>query len=491
MARRFGSVRARAAFGAALATLAVFAAGGYLVRGEVARDLERSDLEAVREDANLLAVRVSRESHALDAGTSYAIVGADGHVWFRNGMFSGNGPLGMAPLPPAPADHRDYDVRTVRLAFPAWASGPDPYYSGLSTTPRRLAVAVCVTEELPAGSVTAFLTPAGAAAPDQPPLPAQRFTVYVVRSPQAADEAVASVTRTAGWMLPAAVLFVAVVAWLVAGRALRPVEAMRARMASITGSGAVRRIPVPPAGDELTDLATTINATLDRLQSALAEQRRFVSDASHELRTPLTTLRSALEIALAHPDGRDWPAVVSAALADTGRLQRLTDDLLLLARVDHGSRPPVTDLASVVAERVAERPPTDGPTITVSTLETGAVPVPGTELDLSRIVDNLLDNAVRHARALVDVGLTVDGAAAVLTVSDDGPGIPVADRERVFDRFVRLDEARDREQGGTGLGLAIVRGIAVRLGGTAGVTDTATVTVRLPVDRTALDRAAP
>jgi signal transduction histidine kinase len=481
--RRFGSVRARSAVGAALATLAVVAVGGYLVRGAVARDLDRSQIEAARDDANLLAVRVSRQSHALNSGTSYAIVGSDGVVWFRNGMFSGNGPLGAAPLPPAPSTHRDYDVRTVRLAFPSWNDGPDPYYSDLSMTPRGLPVAVCVTEELDAQSVRELLTPAGAAAPGGPPLPAQRFTVYVVRSPQAADAAVASVTRTAGWLLPVAALFVAVVAWFVAGRALRPVEVMRSRMASITGSGVGQRIPVPAAGDELTDLATTINATLDRLQHALAEQRRFVSDASHELRTPLTTLRSALEIALAHPRQRDWPAVVSAALADTGRLQLLTDDLLLLARLDHAEAagPAVTDLASVVAERVAERPPTDGVTVTVTTLETGAVPVAGTELDLGRIVGNLLDNAVRHARALVDVGLTVDEGTVVLTVSDDGPGIPAADRERVFDRFVRLDEARGRAQGGTGLGLAIVRGIATRLGGTAQVTGTATITVRLPV----------
>jgi signal transduction histidine kinase len=448
--RRFFSVRTRAALGAALATLAVFTAGGVLVRGAVQRDLGRSAVEAATRDADLLAVRVSRQTHSLDSGASYAIVGADGRVWFRTGMFSGNGPLGGAPLPAAAEDQADYEVRVNPVRFPAWTAGPDPYYAGLSMTPRTLSVATSVTETMPADLVREFLMPAGASAPDQPAQPAQRFTVYVVRSPQAADTAVASVTRTAAWTLPVAVLFVAAVAWFAAGRGLR-------------------------------------HATLERLQQALAEQRRFVSDASHELRTPLATMRSSLEIALAHPERRDWPAVVRTALADTGRLQQLADDLLLLARLGPDASTAgdgaVVDLAGIVAEQVGERAHA-GPT-TITLPDTGPVPVRGTELDLSRVVRNLLDNAVRHARRHVAVNLTTMDGTAVLTVTDDGPGIPGADRERVFDRFVRLDPARDRPTGpaghGAGLGLAIVRGIVTRLGGTVQVTGPATLTVRLPV----------
>ncbi|GAA0930614.1 sensor histidine kinase [Virgisporangium aurantiacum] len=453
--RRLFSVRTRAALGAALATLAVFAAGGFLVRGAVERDLGRSAVEAAKRDADLLAVRVSRQTHSLDSGASYAIVGADGRVWFRTGMFSGNGPLGGAPLPAAPGDQADYEVRMKPVRLPAWTAGPDPYYADLSMTPRTLSVATSVTEIVPADLVREFLVPTGASAPDQPPQPAQRFTVYVVRSPQAADTAVASVTRTAAWTLPVAVLFVTAVAWFAAGRGLR-------------------------------------HATLERLQQALAEQRRFVSDASHELRTPLATLRSSLEIALAHPERRDWPAVVRAALADTGRLQQLADDLLLLARLGPDAptagrvdRFPVVDLAGIVAEQVGERTHAGSARITLP--DTGPVFVRGAELDLSRVVRNLLDNAVRHAQRHVAVELTTTDRTAVLTVTDDGPGIPEADRERVFGRFVRLDPARDRPDGpaehGAGLGLAIVRGVVTRLGGTVRVTGPATLTVQLPVQQ--------
>lgn len=451
--RRYFSVRTRAAVGAALATLAVFSAGGFLVRGAVEQDLGHSAVEAAKRDADLLAVRVSRQTHSLDSGASYAIVGADGRVWFRTGMFSGNGPLGGAPLPAASGDQADYEVRVKPVRFPAWAGGPDPYYADLSMTPRTLQLATSVTETVPADLVREFLVPAGASAPDQPAQPAQRFTVYVVRSPQAADTAVTSVTRTAGWTLPVAVLFVAAVAWFAAGRGLR-------------------------------------HATLERLQQALAEQRRFVSDASHELRTPLATLRSSLEVALAHPQRRDWPAVVRAALGDTGRLQQLADDLLLLARLGpdaptvegHADRFPTVDLAGIVAEQVGERTHAGSATITLP--DTGPVFVRGSELDLGRVVRNLLDNAVQHAQRHVAVELTTTDGTAVLTVTDDGPGIPEADRERVFDRFVRLDPARDRPdspaQHGAGLGLAIVRGVVSRLGGTVQVTGPATLTVRLP-----------
>jgi signal transduction histidine kinase len=481
--RRLGSVRARAAVGAALATLVVFAAGGFLVRSAVERDLRGSAIEAARSDAVLLAIRVGRRGHALDSGASYAIVGGDGHVWFANGLFSGNGPLGAAPLPPAPAGQEDYSVRTVPLRFPSWNGGPDPFYSDMSMTPRPLPVARSVTEVLPPEGVAELITPAGGMAPGRSLPPGQRFTVYVVRPPQPAVTAVASVTTTAAWSLPVAVLFVAVVAWFAAGRALRPVEAMRGRMAAITSHGLEQRIPVPSSGDELTSLATTINATLDRLEHALAEQRRFVSDASHELRTPLAVLRSSLEIALAHPGRGEPREVVSAALTDTTRLQHLADDLLLLARLDHGdgASPDPVDLAGIVSEQVAERAHGTHLTVTGPALTAGPVLVAGTELDLARVVRNLLDNAVRYARRHVAVDLTTTAATAVLTVTDDGPGIPATDRDRVFDRFVRLDEARGRTHGGAGLGLPIVRGIVTRHGGTVEVTDTATVTVRLPL----------
>jgi len=272
-----------------------------------------------------------------------------------------------------------------------------------------------------------------------------------------------------------------VVAWRVIGAALRPVEQLRRGAEEITGSGprADARLPVPPGRDEIHRLAVTLNTMLDRLEAARARQREFVADAAHELRSPLANMRTQLEVARHLGPAADWPAVGEDLLADTKRLGRLVDDLLLLARADVAPEPtrqdPV-DLAAVardVAARFGEpvRVVVDGPVWTV-----------GDEDELRRVVSNLVDNAVRYAATGVEVGVGREGATAVLTVTDDGPGIPVADRERVFERFVRLDPARSRlrptddagwtpDSGGAGLGLAIVRELVRRHGGTVTLAD--------------------
>ncbi|MHA6758581.1 sensor histidine kinase [Streptacidiphilus sp. PAMC 29251] len=274
----------------------------------------------------------------------------------------------------------------------------------------------------------------------------------------------------AAYVTPAAALFVALIAWLVTGFALRPVEDIRVRMARIGAGEFHERVPVPPSGDGIARLAVTTNATLDKLDSALTEQRRLVADAAHELRSPIAVLRSSLEVALA--DGGtepEWPEVVSGALTDTERLQALAEDLLLLADADRArSGERTVELQDLVAEQVAERMhgrpgPVGGPLIRV--VEAQRATVRGNELRVGRLLRNLLDNAARHAVAEVTVSLLVVDGEAVLSVCDDGPGIPAADRERVFDRFVRLDDARDRAHGGAGLGLALVRAIAQGLGG--------------------------
>jgi len=236
---------------------------------------------------------------------------------------------------------------------------------------------------------------------------------------------------------------------------------------------------VPPGRDEIHRLAVTLNTMLDRLEAARARQREFVADAAHELRSPLANMRTQLEVARHLGPAADWPAVGEDLLADTKRLGRLVDDLLLLARADAAPVPtrhdPV-DLAAVardVAARFGEpvRVVGDGPVWTV-----------GDEDELRRVVSNLVDNAVRYAATGVEVGVGRDGATAVLTVTDDGPGIPVADRARVFERFVRLDPARSRlrrtddagwtpDSGGAGLGLPIVRELVRRHGGTVTLAD--------------------
>ncbi|MFI9818217.1 sensor histidine kinase [Saccharothrix variisporea] len=267
------------------------------------------------------------------------------------------------------------------------------------------------------------------------------------------------------------VALAAALVWTTVGRALRPVEAIRRELAHITEHDLARRVPVPRRRNEIARLATTVNATLDRLRTALDDNRRFVADASHELRSPIAALRAELEIAHAHPDLADWRAVVDGALRDTYRLQHLATDLLLLARLDHTTTATggdTVDLADLVREETSRNR-----TRHRLTVEVDARPavVRGSRALLGRLLGNLLDNAERHAHDHITVRLAAHGTSATLEVVDDGPGIPPADRERVFDRFTRLDHARTRDTGGTGLGLPIARRIATHHNGTLDVAD--------------------
>jgi signal transduction histidine kinase len=255
-------------------------------------------------------------------------------------------------------------------------------------------------------------------------------------------------------------LLLAVVAgttWLVTRRALRPVEGIRGEMAAITASADLaRRVPEPDTHDEIARLARTTNETLAALETAVERQRRFVADASHELRSPIASLRTQLEVGAAHPELLD----VAGAVEDTVRLQNLAADLLLLARLDAGEGPADArvDLAALAREETANRPRV--------AVTAEAVEVAGSRGQLRRVLANLLDNAERHARSAVGVAVRREGEWAVVEVTDDGDGVPEADRERIFERFVRLDDARSRDEGGAGLGLAIARDVAVRHGGT-------------------------
>ncbi|MGY5130214.1 ATP-binding protein [Streptomyces nigrescens] len=277
--------------------------------------------------------------------------------------------------------------------------------------------------------------------------------------------------------LPLLLVVVAGVTWLVTRRALRPVEGIRGEMAAITASTDLsRRVPVPSSKDEIGRLARTTNETLAALESSVERQRRFVADASHELRSPIASLRTQLEVGVAHPELLDVPGAVE----DTVRLQRLAADLLLLARLDAGERPADArvDLAAMVREessqRVADRIP-------VRTGELAGAEVAGSRSQLGRVLGNLLDNAQRHAVSSVRVAVVREGEWTVLRVEDDGPGVPESERERIFERFVRLDDARARDDGGAGLGLAIARDVAVRHGGSLAVRTGSVFELRLPV----------
>jgi signal transduction histidine kinase len=261
----------------------------------------------------------------------------------------------------------------------------------------------------------------------------------------------------------------ALATWLLTGYTLRPIGALRRGAAEVTETGVPRDLPVPPARDEVRSLAVTLNDMLSRLAEAQQRQRDLVSDTAHELRSPIASIRAQLEVALDHPDGLDWAETARDVHADTLRLARLAEDLLLLARLDgqHLRRKPI-DLAAV-CEWAAARYATAR--VPVRADAAGACVVAGDQDALARLLVNLLDNAVRHAASQVCVSVREEGGWAVLTVTDDGPGIPPEEAERVFGRFARLDDARARAgedsagEEGAGLGLAIVRSTAEAHGG--------------------------
>ncbi|WP_075734153.1 sensor histidine kinase [Streptomyces acidiscabies] len=290
---------------------------------------------------------------------------------------------------------------------------------------------------------------------------------YVVALP---DTARAITGTVDGLLLRAALIGIVLVAAATYGAvriALRPIEAIRVLTASVTATNPRERVTVPASGHEIAALATTINTTLQRLDNAATQQRRFVADAAHELRSPLTTLLASLEVALAYPERTDWPAAATTAARQTRRLQALAEDLLLLARMDTRTAggDEAVDLAGV-ASRLVEQYPLGERELALKFGGADTAYVLGDADGYERLVRNLVDNAVRHAAHRIQVTVREEDGEVVLAVHDDGPGVPGADAERIFERFVRLDDARSRDHGGTGLGLAIARDLAQRHGGT-------------------------
>lgn len=307
------------------------------------------------------------------------------------------------------------------------------------------------------------------------------ITLVAERSLAEVDSTVDSITGVLVLGVPVLVALLAGLTWWLTGRALKPVEAIRAEAAAITGSTIHRRVPEPAADDEVGRLARTMNSMLDRLEETSLRQRRFVSDASHELRSPIAVIRAQLEVALRRGDDAEWPRVARRVLAEDERLELAVTELLELARIEEGADPApvVVDLDDVVLEEAARER-----RVPVDTSRVSAGRVHGTTVQLARVVANLLDNACRHAAGHVAIALAREDDTIVLTVDDDGPGIAPTDRERVFERFTRLDEGRSRHAGGVGLGLAMAQAIVERGGGTIAIEDAplggARFAVRLP-----------
>ncbi|MEZ0349835.1 sensor histidine kinase [Mycobacterium sp. pR1184] len=311
---------------------------------------------------------------------------------------------------------------------------------------------------------------------------------YVVLVGAGTDDVEATVSTVAIGLAAAAPLVIAaasVATYVLVRRSLRSVEAIRSRVADISASDLSERVPVPPQRDEIFTLATTMNQMLSRLESSQAVQRRFIADASHELRSPLSTVISALEVGVAHPELLDDRLAADTLLPEAHRMQALVEDLLLLARADERGlalRRTDTDLDDLaLAEVTRLRRET---TLHVHA-ELAPTRLVGDASALARVLRNLFDNAARHATSRVEVTVRPDDGRAWLTVADDGPGIAPADRRRVFERFVRLDNDRSRSGGGTGLGLAIVFEIVAAHGGSVRIDDRAgggtAVVVQLPL----------
>ncbi|MFJ2738784.1 sensor histidine kinase [Streptomyces sp. NPDC087440] len=432
------SVRVRTTTAAALVVAAVLTAAGAGLLGLAHRGLvesaEETALTRARAVAGLTEEGKLLQSIPVPDGQDgiLQVVTADGHVRAASENLAGLPPI--ASFGPAPG--RDHAARSLYLALndDAPADAARPHFRTVAV-PARMG--------------------------DTP------VTVYAGTALTTADEARHLILVAMLPGIPLLVLLVAAVTWHSTGRALRPVDAIRTEVAEITDRDLGRRVPVPDSHDEVARLAATMNHTLDRLQDSLDRQRRFVADASHELRSPIAALRAHIEMAQAHPGLLRLPDLQR----DVVRLQALATDLLLLARLDTGEAPahkPV-DLTALVTATVHRRTPERVPVRTE--LEPDAH-CTGSPTQLERVLDNLLDNAQRHATASVTVTLHTEPAAAgpgravVLTVADDGTGIAPQDRERVFTRFTRLDEARDRDTGGAGLGLAIARSVATAHRGT-------------------------
>ncbi|TDD20082.1 HAMP domain-containing histidine kinase [Actinomadura sp. KC06] len=479
MPRRLSSVRARTTLGATAVVAVALVAAGFAVVLLLRANLGgQADLEAevaAREVASQLATGVPYRSLDLPEGDDHPVQVVDERGRVRAvgedlEAVTGTGSPDVRPEPSPPRPDGDPGSDSDDDS----GSDDDPGRGEVSDDGPRFSTGSATVDGRTADyrfAAVEATTPAD-----------ETVTVYAGADLAAARDAVGTVTRAMLTGLPLLLAVVAGVTWLVTRRALRPVEGVRAELAEITAAGDLaRRVPVPGSRDEIAGLAATTNATLAALEDSVAKQRGFVADASHELRSPIASLRTQLEVAAAHPELLD----VDGLTEDVVRLQDLAADLLLLAQIDAGDRPPERPVAlgRLVRDELDRRAAGDRIPVQASIeADPQVMGVPGR---LSRVIGNLLDNAQRHADAAVRLTLHQEAGTAIVRIADDGPGVPSADRDRIFERFVRLDDARSRDEGGAGLGLAIARDLVTAHGGDLTVGEPpgggALFEVRLPV----------
>ncbi|MGV9638058.1 HAMP domain-containing sensor histidine kinase [Nocardia rhamnosiphila] len=309
------------------------------------------------------------------------------------------------------------------------------------------------------------------------------FVVLVAATGEVVEDAAKRIALGVALGGPVVVAVAAAATYALVGRSLRSVEAIRRQVAGIGATRLAERVPVPAARDEIGKLAETMNAMLDRLDAGQREQRRFVGDASHELKSPLSTIVAALELGSDDPRVLDHQMIIGTLQPEAERMRRLVDDLLMLAATDeHGLNLRMTDvdlddLATVDATALRRQ----YPRLTIVT-DLRPTRLTGDAGALARVVRNLTANAAVHAMSAITVRTDLVGTRARLIVDDDGPGIPPAERTRVFERFVRLQDDRARGTGGTGLGLAIVDRIVAAHQGTVRIEDAPSGGARLIVD---------
>jgi signal transduction histidine kinase len=307
-------------------------------------------------------------------------------------------------------------------------------------------------------------------------VPPDYVTIYAASSLRPADQVVRSLKIALWSSIPALIALAALATWFLTGRALRPVDEMRRQLDNVQSAGEERRLSPSGRAAELDRLTETLNQMLDRLNESDMIRRQFLADASHELRSPLASARTMLEVGLQYPELADWPETAADVMVEVQRLQEIAVELLALARAEGGERAlqrEVVELGALVREEV-QRAGDDRVALSIATVANVSVD----KALVVRLLRNLLDNARRHAQSRVTVNVAgripgSDGQHATVQVHNDGDEIPVDQREKIFEPFTRLDNARARDEGGAGLGLSIARRIAEVHGGTLAVVDTA------------------